>query len=84
MSIGAPPVGDDPLGQHDHVPGLLLAVDDDAAEAVALQRRHRPTSSWRLIGAAYPRAYGSRSRRMLGVRSRAAPAPIEIREEVQG
>src|SRR5215216_8170499 len=34
VSLGAPPVGDDPLGHHDHVPGLLFAVDDDAAEAV--------------------------------------------------
>jgi hypothetical protein len=32
-----PPVGDDPAGQDDQVARLLLAVDDDPAEAVVLK-----------------------------------------------
>ena len=39
-----PPVGQDPLGEHDHILRLLLAVDKDAAEAVPLDARHRRKS----------------------------------------
>jgi hypothetical protein len=37
MPLPSPPVREDAVGQHDQVAGLLLAVDDDAPEAVVLQ-----------------------------------------------
>ncbi len=42
VPIGAPPVTDDTFWQDDHVPGLLLAIDDDAAEAVSIDPRRSP------------------------------------------
>src|SRR5206468_2696105 len=39
-----PPVGEDTLGEHDHVTRLLLTVDDEVTESVSLDPRHRLTS----------------------------------------
>jgi len=41
VPVPAPPVADDPAGQDDDVAGLLAPVDDDAAEALPLDPRHR-------------------------------------------
>src|SRR4051812_33273051 len=43
MTVRTPPVRDEPVRQHDHVSRLLFAVDDDSAEAVSLDPRHRST-----------------------------------------
>jgi uracil DNA glycosylase len=48
MSVRAPPIGNDPFGQHDQIAGLLFSVDDESAEAVALKSRHYVASSQRL------------------------------------
>jgi hypothetical protein len=42
VAIPAPPVGHDPVGQHDQVPRLLRSVDGYPAEAVILKPRHPP------------------------------------------
>ena len=41
MTFAPPPVGYDAVGQDDQISGVLLAVDDDPPEAVALKPRHR-------------------------------------------
>src|SRR5206468_10085895 len=44
VPISPPPVGEHTLGEHDHVARLLLTVDDEVAESVSLDPRHRLTS----------------------------------------
>jgi hypothetical protein len=41
MAILAPPVGNEPAGEDDHVAGLLLALDDDVTEPVVVDPCHR-------------------------------------------
>jgi hypothetical protein len=40
VTVLAPPIRDDAVGQHDHIPRLLFAVDNDPTEAVSLDPRH--------------------------------------------
>jgi hypothetical protein len=40
VPICTPPVRDEPAGQQDHVSCLLFAVNNDATEAVFVDRRH--------------------------------------------
>src|SRR5919198_1559671 len=47
VPVRAPPAGEHPIGEHDHVARLLLTVDDDMAEAVSLDSGHRLTSHLR-------------------------------------
>src|SRR6266496_327239 len=44
VPISPPPVAEHALGEHDHVPRLLLTVDDEVTESVSLDPRHRLTS----------------------------------------
>ena len=47
MPLGSPPVREHAVGQDDHVLRLLLAVHEDAAEAIPLDPRHQ----WKLASA---------------------------------
>src|ERR687891_1708563 len=49
VPLRTPPVRDDPIRQHDHVPRLLLAVDHDPTEAVSLDPRHRSLARERQV-----------------------------------
>src|SRR5215216_715103 len=40
MAVAPPPIGNDPLGQHDQITRVLLAIHRQPAEAVALQASH--------------------------------------------
>ena len=47
MTLGSPPVREHALGQDDHIIRLLLAVDEETAEAIPLDPRHQ----WKLATA---------------------------------
>ena len=49
MPIRTPPVGEHAVGENDHVAGLLLTVDDDMTEAVALDPWRRLTPDHRFV-----------------------------------
>jgi hypothetical protein len=49
MPIRTPPVGEHAVGENDHVAGLLLTVDDDTTEAVALDPWRRLTPDHRFV-----------------------------------
>ena len=40
VPVAPPPVADHPIREHDHVPRMLLPVDDHPAEAVLLDSCH--------------------------------------------
>src|SRR5437773_7537038 len=44
VPIRPPPVGEQTLGEDDHVARLLLTLDDEVTESVSLDPRHRLTS----------------------------------------
>jgi hypothetical protein len=41
VPVRAPPIRDDPVREHDDIPVVLFAVDDDSTETVSLGPRHR-------------------------------------------
>lgn len=56
VAVPPPPVRQDAVGQHDHVPGLLLAVHHEPPEAVVLQPGHAP-----LMHVSLQRSLGARA-----------------------